>query len=71
LLNDKNKFKKVFYYQIFVYLWPIESNEAEIKSSKKMRELLKNIPLSEVAEATVWTLVIIGILSIITIISNL
>lgn len=36
-----------------------------------MRESLKNIPLSEVAEATVWTLVIIGILSIITIISNL
>ena len=36
-----------------------------------MRESLKNLTRSEVAEATVWTLVIIGILSIITIISNL
>jgi hypothetical protein len=36
-----------------------------------MRESLKNITTSEIAEATVWTLVIIGILSIITIISNL
>lgn len=36
-----------------------------------MREALKNLTLSEIAETTVWTLVIIGILSLITIISNL
>lgn len=36
-----------------------------------MRELLKTITLSEVAQTTFLTLVIIGILSIITIISNL
>jgi hypothetical protein len=36
-----------------------------------MRELLKTIPGSELAQATILTLIVIGILSIITIISNL